>query len=221
MSRVIERTVFKFSELSDSANEAARDAYRLDNHHDEWWDYVYEDAVECGRLIGIDIGTRPVKLVNGKTRHDPDIRFSGFSSQGDGACFTGKVVCADDYTSIENYVNSDSDLIPIAKELALLQVTARLKNGGHLNGTITTSGNYSHSGTMSCSVVHYDPVTWDENDDQITLETETAVLTLMRRFADWIYRQLEAEYEYLDSDECIDEQLSNNDDEFDEDGSIV
>ena len=27
--------------------------------------------------------------------------------------------------------------------------------------------------------------------------------------------------EYLDSDECIDEQLSNNSDEFDEDGSIV
>lgn len=215
MPRTIERTVFKFSELSDSAKETARDKYREGNQHDDWWEFIYEDAVECGRLMGISISTRSVRMHNDKTRQEPDINFSGFSSQGDGACFTGRVVCADDYAAIENHVNADSDLIPIARELAVLQVTTRLKNGGRLNGTITTSGNYSHSGTMECRAEYMDAGDDDEPDEA----TEMALTVLARRFADWIYSQLEAEDEYLNSDECVDERLA--DDEFDEDGSIV
>lgn len=37
-------------------------------------------------------------------------------------------------------------------------------------------------------------------------------------FADWIYRQLEQEYEYQMSDECVDETIRANDYEFYEDG---
>ena len=44
---------------------------------------------------------------------------------------------------------------------------------------------------------------------------------LMRSFADWIYKQLEDEDDWLNSDECIDERLNESDDEFDEDGSVV
>lgn len=222
MPRVIERTVFKFSELSDSAKETARDAYRLNNHHDEWWDYVYEDAVECGRLMGINIDTRPTKLHGGGVGFEPNIYFSGFSSQGDGACFTAGYSATDDdpVTAIMGHAGRDEKLKSIAKELALLQVTTRLKGCGTLNGVITSNSHrYSHSNTMDCSAT-YTGVNGDADHD-VPEEVEEALRDLMRRFADWIYRQLEAEYEYLNSDGCIDEQLSNNGDEFDEDGSIV
>lgn len=219
MPRTVERTVYKFSELSNSAKEAARSAYRPNNYHDDWWEFVYEYAVECGRLLGINIGTQSFKLWGSKTQENPNINFSGFSSQGDGACFAGMYSCADDpVTAIENHVNADSVLIPIAKELALLQVTTRLINGGALEGRITNSGHYHHSGTMDCTANYVDV----ENEaNSVPEETEEALTALMRRFADWIYSQLEAESNYLGSAEYIDEQLNDNGDEFDEDGSIV
>lgn len=41
---------------------------------------------------------------------------------------------------------------------------------------------------------------------------------LMRDFADWMYRQLEAEYEYRMSDEQVDDTITANEYEFTESG---
>ena len=38
-------------------------------------------------------------------------------------------------------------------------------------------------------------------------------------FADWIYRALETEYDYLMSDECVEGDIRANEYEFDEDGN--
>jgi hypothetical protein len=43
----------------------------------------------------------------------------------------------------------------------------------------------------------------------------------MRDFADWIYDRLEAEYEYLISDEYVDEYLNDSDNMYDESGAII
>jgi hypothetical protein len=43
----------------------------------------------------------------------------------------------------------------------------------------------------------------------------------MRDFADWIYRQLESEYDYANSDESVDENILCNEYEFDENGKLV
>lgn len=40
----------------------------------------------------------------------------------------------------------------------------------------------------------------------------------MRAFADWIYRQLETEYDYQNSDEQVDESIIANEYEFTEEG---
>jgi hypothetical protein len=50
-------------------------------------------------------------------------------------------------------------------------------------------------------------------------DLENDLQALLCRFADWIYEQLEAENDYLHSDEYVDERLA--DDEFDEDGVLV
>ena len=47
---------------------------------------------------------------------------------------------------------------------------------------------------------------------------ESDITQLMRDFADWIYRQLEAEYEYQNSDEQVIESIRCNEYEFDEQG---
>ena len=209
MPHVIERTVYKFSELSERAKNKARDDARYCNvDHSDWWDCTYEDAIEVAALMGIDIGR------HGK---GPAIFFSGFCSQGDGASFTGWYNYKEDsVTNVRAHAGQDEELIAIAEGLVVMQTTARLVHGGRLYARIETSGHYSHSGTMNADVTYVDtegeaPNCSDEVCDDL--------LALFRRFADWIYRQLEAEHDYLTSDEHIDERL--NEEEFDEDGSII
>ncbi len=45
-----------------------------------------------------------------------------------------------------------------------------------------------------------------------------AIDRALRDFADWIYSQLEKEYEYQMSNECVDENIRANEYEFTEEG---
>ena len=89
MAEVICTTVYQFPELSDAAKEKARSWYRELGPHDDWWDAVYEDFERICDILGVRLKTRPVRLMGGGTREKPCIWFSGFWSQGDGACFEG------------------------------------------------------------------------------------------------------------------------------------
>lgn len=203
----------KFSELSETAKQAVRDHCAAKDSYmpDEWWDCVYEDAVTVGKLLGIYISER-----HNSSR--PNIYWSGFSSQGDGASFKGR------YTApaagavekvTEHCGGRDADLIRIATELTALNVGRRLRGAEEdLAAQITVSGRYSHSGTMSLLLSDF-----DFDDDYITESEEDTLLRLLRAFADWIYKQLEAEYDYHMSDEVIDEYLACED--FDEFGSVI
>jgi hypothetical protein len=86
-SEVICTTVYQFPELSDVAKEKARSWYRELGPHDDWWDAVYEDFERICEILGIRLKTTPVRLMGGGTRAKPCIWFSGFWSQGDGACY--------------------------------------------------------------------------------------------------------------------------------------
>ena len=86
-SEVICTTVYQFPELSDAAKEKARNWYRELGPHDDWWEAVYEDFERVCEILGIRLKTTPVRLMGGGTRAKPCIWFSGFWSQGDGACF--------------------------------------------------------------------------------------------------------------------------------------
>jgi hypothetical protein len=59
-------------------------------------------------------------------------------------------------------------------------------------------------------------------DEDIDYEVEDKILDLMRDFADWIYKGLEAEYDYRLSDENIDERIGDGVYKFDaETGKVV
>lgn len=51
MSRIIEKTVFNFNELSDSAKEAARNWYRDGMDYEFCWETTVEDAEQIGLEI--------------------------------------------------------------------------------------------------------------------------------------------------------------------------
>ena len=208
-TEVIERTVYQFSELSDQAKEAARDEYRRGGHlHHEWWDSIYEDAERVATCLGITFDQHP----GGKNRRSgPKIYFSGFSSQGDGASWEGRYVAKlDAVKAITEYAPRDKELLRIAQGLVIIQTTRRLSGEGYLEARVTASSPYCHSNTMQVEVADANTCDLVDNDD---------LVRLLRDFADWIYKQLGAEDEYLNSGAYIDEQLA--DDEFDEDGRVI
>lgn len=193
-------TVFYFAELEDDAKEKAREWYRNGALDYEWWDSVYEDAITCAAILGIEITT---------------IYFSGFSSQGDGACFEGSYAYAKGSAKeIRKHAPQDMDLGSIADRLMELQ---RFWFYG-LSASVRQSGHYMHE---MCTTIN---VHDDQNVCRSTraiVDAEEDLTGLLREFMQWIYSQLMKEYDWLNSEEQVDESITINEYEFNQDGSIA
>jgi len=215
MPHTIEKTVYKFDELDLHAKERAREHYRSMACSDEWWEDTYEDAIQIANILGIKIRQRTVKFCYGGTKTEPAIYFSGFFSQGDGACFEGsysyKKDCAKE---IKEYAPQDAELLRIAIALQCVQYCAAYG----LSATIKHRGHYNHSGCMEVDV---SMVEVTGNDGVVLEAAEKEVTKCLRDFADWIYKRLEAEHDYLNADEQIEESIKTSDPDFYEDGSLV
>jgi len=209
MPQTITKTVYQFDELSDAAKERARDWYREASAQDEYWDSVYQDAETIGGMMGIEFYRRNFRTVGGKIGDEPCIWFSGFSSQGDGACFEGRYRYAKGGAAkVWTYAPTDEKLHAIAAGLQAIQRA----NGYRLSATVVHSGSYYHSGCTDIDVMK-------NGDDFASDEAIGEVTRLLRAFMDWIYSQLEAEYEYINSDEQVDESIRANEYAFEEDGT--
>lgn len=217
MTEVEEQTEFKFSELSDTAKDAARATHTGEGYLEyDWWDHTYEDAVRMAAILGITISTTWHKNRHGRDYQTTDIQFSGFCSQGDGACFAGSYSVAPNASALIREETNDETLHGLADRLGMLQVTRKLQGAPEFTAIITTSGRYCHSGMMSVDVNSEDE---DDEHAQISLELEDAVTQVLRDFADWIYKQLNNEHDWLHSDECVDESLTEE--IFDENGAVL
>lgn len=211
MTETEEKTEFKFGELSESAKQKAREKYTSGDYLvDEWWDGVYEDAVCMGQMLGIEIGATTHVSTKGRNYTTTNIRFSGFGSQGDGACFDGTYRYAPDAAKHIDQETTDEELLRIAKELTLMHVTQRLQGLEYFTAAIHAERNNSIRTEIR-----------DWGVDEVGEPDEEKFRRLMQDFADWIYARLEDENDYLYSDEYVDERLSENDCVFDEDGTII
>lgn len=193
MSTTIKTEVFTFDELDDSAKEKAREWYREGALDYDWWGYIFDDAKTAGALLGITVD---------------DINFTGFWSQGDGACFTGSYRYSKGWRkALEAAGGGDSlaRLIEIGEALQAAQAPVFYK------GTATVSrprGNYCHE--YSPEIVVYDAGDEDGAGEPIT--------DALRDFMRWIYRSLEAEHDWLLADEQVDESILANEYTFTADG---
>lgn len=210
MPEIICTTVYQFSELSDAAQEAAHHWYRELGPHDDWWDAVYEDFERICEILGIRLKTTPVRLMGGGTRARPCIWFSGFWSQGDGACFEGYWAHAKGAVArIRDHAPANTTLHGIAERLQTIQ----RRNFYQLRAEISHRGRYYHEYTMSIDVARDSP-TWQAPAD----DAEEAVTEAFRDLARWLYRQLQTEYDHLTSDEVIEEGIIANEYIFTEGG---
>lgn len=205
--RTISKTVYAYAELTDSAKSAARDWWRECETVDFDTDSIFEDAQTIARMLGLEFKQVPVKLIGGATRYDPAIYWSGFSSQGDGACFEGTYCYAKaaPRAVAAHTGGTDNKLVDIATRLQAAQRAAFYR----ATATVSHSDRYMHARTMRFEF------------DGATVEQESEIADCLRDFADWIYRQLESEYEYRMADENVVESIEANAYEFDENGKIA
>lgn len=186
------KEIYTFEELDEQAKEKARDWYRSCNDF-FGAEFTIEDAKNVAAMFGLEIDK---------------VYWSGFWSQGDGACFTGRYEYKKGaLKAVKSECPNDTELHRIVEQLQYEQaryffaVTARIEHRGH----------YYHSGCMSIDIEHR------ENRYQDVDKFDTDIF---RNFADWIYKRLENEWEYQNSDEAVDESIACNGYEFTRDGSI-
>lgn len=217
--KIIETPVYLYAELDESGKEAARQWWIDAMSAEDYAEYVIQDATEIAERMGITFRQKPYQTVGGKTRYEPAVYWSGFCCQGDGASFEGS------YTStgtallkVKEHAPVDERLHRIAAELDAQHAQV----GSRISAVITTSGHYSHSYSMDFEFSFPD---LDDLEDQTASEAAYAsgvgkdVSGTLRDFADWIYRQLEQEYEYQCSEECVAEMLESNGYTFDSRGA--
>jgi hypothetical protein len=201
--RTIETTLYSFEELTDEAQEKAIQDYRdtYDSFDPFESDCIVYEAKEIGKLIGIEIDK---------------IYYSGFWSQGDGACFVGTYQYKKGgLKALKQYAPNDEELHRIGKELQEVQ----RRYFYTICATVTHKGRYHHERSNDIDVVHHlseygNPVHVNDTDEE---EVSEALRDYMR----WIYKQLETQYEYCTSDEAIREELENNGYEYTEEGARV
>lgn len=210
MPRTIETIVFTVDELSGRARDAARAWHRRCGLDDAWDNFVLDDFQSVCRILGVTLATRQVRLCGGKSRAQPEIHWSGFHSQGDGASFTGHYAHARGAPkAIRAHAPQDAELHRIADDLQKLQ----RRNFWQLGAVIRQRGRYCHEYTMSIEVERDSPT-----GQPPTEGAEEAVAEAMRDLARWLYRQLRAEHEHQTSDEVVDETLAANGWTFTADG---
>lgn len=202
MLSTAETETFTWEQLSIKAKQAAYEEAREWNvQHNGWWDSTYEDATRIGALLGIAIDK---------------IQFSGFCNQGDGASYAGFYIAEPDAAlKIKTEAPTDTELLRIAERLTQIQIAYSLMYGASVQASITLDNKrYCHEMAMNFELI-------DEDGAEPNNKRAKELVSTLRDFARWIYKNLEAEYEYLTSEECVFEQLTSGDYEFDEDGRII
>jgi hypothetical protein len=184
----------RLEKLSESAKEAALQTLAERATCDEWWyESTIDDAKEIGALMGIEID---------------NIYFSGFGSQGDGACFTGQYYYKKGgLKAVKEYAPQDTELHEIAEQLQLLN----RQHFYQLSASVRQSGHYNHEYCTDINV--------DGGEYSVSNDNEEAVNDTLRDYMRWIYKRLEAEYNYCTSEEVLIENAEANEYEFDVDGN--
>lgn len=98
--QIIETKGYTFNELSEEAKEKAREWYRKVEDFSFYAETVIDDAKTIAKLMGININ---------------NVYYSGFWSQGHGACFEGTYTYkAGSVKALKDYAPLDTELHAIA-----------------------------------------------------------------------------------------------------------
>lgn len=187
--------LYSFDELDDEVKKKAIEKLYDINTNYEWWDCTVGDFKTIGKLIGINIDK---------------VYFSGFSSQGDGACFEGEYQYKKGgLKELLAYAPRDECLHAIARNLQAIQ----RKRFYQIFASVKHQGRYYHEMCTRISVELQD-------NSWVNEAIEEDIKNELRSFMQWMYSGLEKEYDYLTSEKSIKETIEANEYTFNDQGEI-
>lgn len=211
MPRTITIELFQYSELSDKAKARARDWMREVSAPDSYFsESILEDFQTVATACGFSIGTTPGR------RTFPAIYWEGFSHQGQGASFDASWAARNvdnaaidalrvdrpavfrDAQGAEQRCETNAELHAL-----LIEIIALAKQDRSATGTVKAS---RRGHNLECDYYN------GRHDFTGAFDTFCV------GFAHWLYRNLEREYEYQNSDEVIAENIEANEYEFTAEG---
>lgn len=222
--RIKETKVYKYKELSDKAKAKAIDWFRQGYPDYDWWDYLYEDFDKRAQELGIEITRKPVPLMNGKTRQEPEIYFSGFHHQGSGSSFTGRwrAWCMNP-EKLRSECPTDTELhriCDVLRDCAIEDGEMWANIGANGDNWINVEVADGETTTETLDNLEYKSSEYNTLA-QTCEQRANSVTDTLRDFNRWIYAQLETEYEYITSDQYVEDAIISNEYEFTEDGDTA
>lgn len=187
------RELYAFAELSEKAKEKAIEECRdINVDFDGWHELLIDEWKKKLEALGFE---------------NPEISYSGFWSQGDGASFT-------------------CDNIDILKWMKAMKRSRKFRllksaiEGGDIVGKVYRSNHhYYHARSVTASLSIYNGLT--DKQDALIPELEKQLDAHVESLGDEIYKALEKEYDYLTSAEAIIHSIEANEYEFTVDGKLV
>ena len=180
---------YELEDVKETAIERNRDI-NLD-------DWAYDDVIEFWRAKLDEIG-----FCNAK------IYFTGFWSQGDGACFDNDTCHFDVEKLLNNLDFSEEEKERIYNLKDNFDISIYCKNN-----------HYYHEKTRCIELEDF--FIENENDKELLSNFEKQLEDLRLKLCCEIYEALERHYEYLTSDDAVEETLIANEYLFNKDGSIA
>lgn len=223
---------YNFDDLSDDAKENAMEhyAYSDPNWLDyEWWDGVYEDFTEEMEKFGV---------------YDIDISWSGFNSQGDGASFTSDKIESEiflkkalDIKSNEffKYQDDPEPTESILGDLAGLgfdEYETEKMDEDNFEFYIKRSDNrHVHENSVYLNMDYDDIIEFNpsnQEDLKRSMRLREFIDSIEDKGDEWLkekcrelYAKLGSQFEALNSEENIRQNIIDSGIEFDEDGNIL
>ena len=187
---------YELSELSPVAAAKAYSDWLDAGRYDFDSQIVIDDMIECGATIGITVD---------------NVYYSGFSSQGDGACFVGAYEFKPDWKdALADFGPGYTQLIELGERLQQAH-----EKYGELYATVyKINYRYDHENTVAVDV--------QTNDEYIDiLAAQEEMDSILKDFMREIYRRLGEEYTWGQSIECFKGMAECNKWYFTEQGKLL
>lgn len=213
-TRVRTDTVYQFGELSPTAQATAIDRAR--ETAGEFFADSIRDCFDPGvcwgmdaAAIGLTFDRHTFKTYGGGTRSEARVYWA-LHTQGAGCWFDGTWTRPDDPIA-------QTDAYEGGEERTLRELAAQLATvpaGTHATITYRARGPYR----AGLEILVYDGETGNAIENEAHAEI---VCEALRAFAAYLYRQIDAEYDYQTGDAALREVLAGEDTEYTEEGRIA
>ncbi|WP_159477663.1 hypothetical protein [Dyadobacter sp. 3J3] len=201
-------TLYSFEELPQATQkQVTQKLSGINVDYTFWYEYSYEHFKKLCALLGVGVEAK-------------SLHFNGFYAQGDGSCFGADVDIVGLIEGIRSRVWTSS--MPASElEMQAPDISPSLFSLIKKGGIDISAKIYSHSNGIGIEAGmdwNYDSSKNLSNIDKSFLDMESWFQKTSKTLNDYLYRSLQAEYEFVTSEQSVAETITANEYLFTIDG---